>query len=454
MTEVPKIVYDRLRAAALEHAASGPAHPDADLLTAFAEQALSATERDGVLAHLALCGDCREVVAVALPAEADVPAVPTTFSRAGAPEPRKLFAWPSLRWAALAAGIAVAASVLMLHPGKRNDATLPAVNSPSPVATREQPASSQPIPAPSPNQLTALARTGEVPSRAKSPLFKKATDEPAVTVVTAEKMAQAKQGILLADNKADNKKDEDKAASARETGAAATGAAVGGAIAGRANEVVEVTAESPALQAETSAEDRLMARSSAPAIEKAKPAVETESSQLQSAVSTGISELPVQGRNVEGRNLVTLSKQESPASPTGKRSVSVAWTIAGGVLQRSVDSGHSWQNALRADHSLLCYASHDQDVWAGGQAGALFHSVDSGVTWVRVQPSVNGQGLSSDITHIDLRSEALSDSRSRARSEARRDARIDSQGLAGIVLSTRSNETWSSSDAGKTWEKK
>ena len=85
MTEVPKIVYDRLRAARPERALPdralperlGPerAHPDADLLTAFAEQALSATERDGVLAHLALCGDCRDAIALALPA-ADIVAAP------------------------------------------------------------------------------------------------------------------------------------------------------------------------------------------------------------------------------------------------------------------------------------------------------------------------------------------------------------------------------------------
>src|SRR6266436_9420550 len=103
MTEVPKIVYDRLRAALPEQA-----HPDADLLTAFAEQALSATERDGVLQHLALCGDCREVVALALPAAdlappqtapqaADEAGVRTMPSRVRAPAPYKLsFAWPTL----------------------------------------------------------------------------------------------------------------------------------------------------------------------------------------------------------------------------------------------------------------------------------------------------------------------------------------------------------------------
>ena len=131
MTEVPKIVYDRLRAALPEQA-----HPDADLLAAFAEQAISATERDGVLQHLALCGDCREVVALALPAAdivspqtADTDGVRTTLSRAGAPAPHKLsLAWPSLRWAALAAGVVVAAAVLLVHPGKLNQATLPSAH--------------------------------------------------------------------------------------------------------------------------------------------------------------------------------------------------------------------------------------------------------------------------------------------------------------------------------------
>jgi photosystem II stability/assembly factor-like uncharacterized protein len=85
---------------------------------------------------------------------------------------------------------------------------------------------------------------------------------------------------------------------------------------------------------------------------------------------------------------------------------------------------------LRTDHPLLCYASHDEDVWTGGQAGTLFHSADRGVTWVQVQPSIKAQALSSDITHIDMRS------------------------TAEIVVSTSNDEIWSSADGGKTWDKK
>jgi Putative zinc-finger len=40
-------------------------HPDAESLNAFAEQALTPTEREQVLAHLATCGRCRQVVYLA-----------------------------------------------------------------------------------------------------------------------------------------------------------------------------------------------------------------------------------------------------------------------------------------------------------------------------------------------------------------------------------------------------
>jgi hypothetical protein len=42
-------------------------HPDADQLSAFMEEALPAHEREQVLAHLAVCPDCRETVALSLP---------------------------------------------------------------------------------------------------------------------------------------------------------------------------------------------------------------------------------------------------------------------------------------------------------------------------------------------------------------------------------------------------
>jgi photosystem II stability/assembly factor-like uncharacterized protein len=125
---------------------------------------------------------------------------------------------------------------------------------------------------------------------------------------------------------------------------------------------------------------------------------------------------------------MSAAKLTSSASPALAHNAT--WAITAGVLERSLDSGQSWQEALRAHHPLLCYASHDEDVWTGGQAGTLFHSADSGITWSQVQPSINTQSLTSDITHIDVR------------------------GPAEVVISTSNREIWSSSDQGKTWEKK
>jgi hypothetical protein len=71
-------------------------HPDAESLTAFAEQLLPAAEREEILSHMSTCGRCREVVFLAQQAaEEDQPApVPS------ADAPRKpRTSWFNWRWA-------------------------------------------------------------------------------------------------------------------------------------------------------------------------------------------------------------------------------------------------------------------------------------------------------------------------------------------------------------------
>ena len=100
MPPLPKIVRQRLRGPT---SVSG-LHPDADLLTAFAEKSLQDPERAHVTDHLARCRDCREILALALPVIEDTTTAgvrPATVSRTG---------W-FLRWGVVAAGIALAASV-------------------------------------------------------------------------------------------------------------------------------------------------------------------------------------------------------------------------------------------------------------------------------------------------------------------------------------------------------
>src|SRR5712671_968930 len=106
MQNVPKIVQARLQRVA----AQAKTHPDADLLTAFAERSLSESERSRVMDHLACCGDCREVVALAVPA-AEAATIPGNIRSARRP----WVGWAGLRWGVVAAGIVLIGSVGMLR---------------------------------------------------------------------------------------------------------------------------------------------------------------------------------------------------------------------------------------------------------------------------------------------------------------------------------------------------
>ena len=98
MQDVPKIVIKRLQGTA-----PVGTHPDADVLTAFAEKSLAEAERARVVEHLARCSDCREVVAlVGLPAT-EVAAVKVFVT----PTRASWFSWPVLRWCAAAGIVAI-----------------------------------------------------------------------------------------------------------------------------------------------------------------------------------------------------------------------------------------------------------------------------------------------------------------------------------------------------------
>jgi hypothetical protein len=453
MTQVPKIVHDRLRAARAglpSPTGTGLVHPDADLLTAFAEQALSATERDSVLEHLAHCGDCRETVTLALPATEsvatpvanDTGAVETMVSPVRA-RPKPIFAWPTLRWAALAAGIVVVASALLLRSGKLNQPPLPSVNRevavnvpPAPAPQIAPPSLQSPTPA-SADQLTEANGTDEIPSRSELGLSKK------LKAGRVGAPPPAESGMLLAENKIPvNQNQKDSREAEKVPAPSSAGARVldyNAPAIPRSYETVEVTAASPVVQTEVATEALPVPQNRDLPIAKAKPAPQTETSQLQGIISPSIRELPVQGRNAA--SMVQLAPPPSSTVPRA-----VIWSITAGALQRSLDDGQSWQNALRLDHPLLCYASHDADIWAGGQAGTLYHSTDNGETWVPVKPSNKGRQLSSDVTHIDVRRDLHKKMRTNMRGAMTTPAEI--------VVSTSNNETWSSADGGTTWDKK
>jgi Putative zinc-finger len=100
-------------------------HPDAESLNAFVERALPERERGQVLAHLASCGRCRQVVYLAQQAAGEAETAGASASQPAAIRPVRIRFVPWLRdwriaWvpaAALAAIIAVAVVVQVRHGG-------------------------------------------------------------------------------------------------------------------------------------------------------------------------------------------------------------------------------------------------------------------------------------------------------------------------------------------------
>jgi hypothetical protein len=342
-----------------------------------------------------------------------------------------------LRWAALAAGVALAASVLLLHPEKLNQAMLPSEHRQVAPAAGPQVASSPVASAPvasSPiEESTTLAKADKAPLDAGLRMSKK------VNAGGAASPLKVQSGMVLAENKGSAQPDKVPAPSGGD-GAFDNNASTSRIV----TESVEVAGPAEAVVVEPSSQGTsqgtLMARDAAPAIERAKPAPQEQETEVigqqKTEAAAGAASARLRGRNVMSAAQLAPSSNQSLANrPLANQTLAnVTWTIKAGALQRSLDGGQTWQNALRVDHPLLCYAGHDPDIWTGGQAGALFHSGDNGLTWAQVQPSVKAHAITSDVTRIDIHDNV--------------------RGPAEIVVFTSNNEIWSSPDGGQTWTKK
>ncbi len=126
-------------------------HPDADQLSAFVEQALPAHEREATLAHLAICAECRAVVALSQPAAAPHSAPAENPAR------RAWFHGWNLVWPATATLAALALAIVFVYHSNstRSSPGAPAemavARPPAPIAPPRQP--QKPSSAPAPNRL-------------------------------------------------------------------------------------------------------------------------------------------------------------------------------------------------------------------------------------------------------------------------------------------------------------
>jgi photosystem II stability/assembly factor-like uncharacterized protein len=104
----------------------------------------------------------------------------------------------------------------------------------------------------------------------------------------------------------------------------------------------------------------------------------------------------------------------------------VSWSLsASGDVQRSIDSGRTWQSLPVAGSPFRAITALGNDIWVGGNVGALYHSADAGQSWAKV-----ALVSTDDVTHIKF---------------------FDAQ---NGLLNTANGQVWSTSDGGRTWHSK
>jgi hypothetical protein len=446
MEQLPKVAQQRLRTTA-----NAGVHPDPDLLTAFREMSLKERERAQVLQHLAQCADCREVVSLAMP-EAGIMA-PSRIQG----ESRWL-TWPVLRWGALAACVIVVSTAVTLHyhEPRLSVATFenqkPAMPAPVASLTPESRESNQPaqklaakIPPPSPFPSDRAFDSAGKRAKERDDMQTKSVTGAAVVGGLESGRLQSqpsensvggigqKGNMDLADNqraKTDALKSlgRDTFGLEKEKPSAS--------LAGQAAAPVPSSpppAKSGAVSAEEQARERNENFDSAAKAATETVTVEAEAPMIQTAQATAGStkdESDKKAKNAKNAEQAGLSgdvRHVQLQSAMNKNAL--RWTLSSdGALQRSLDSGKTWQTIPVANHvTFRALAANDSDIWVGGAAGALYHSFDAGQHWTQVKPVADGKPLGADIVSVEF---------------------TDAQ---NGKVSTSSHETWTTSDGGVTW---
>jgi hypothetical protein len=364
MAELSKLA----RRALAKQAVAG-AHPDAGLLTAFAERALIAREREQVLAHLATCAECREVVALAAPEQ------PPAEEATVAPRQAGWLTVPLMRWGAVAAAVAVVAvAVVMQAPkvGKYSaEAPRPANGEFAAKAKQDQPARDGEAAEVSRKNAQAAtpARAREDQDQKRAQGAQLAEVRPAAPTAAP---AQAADEVAYG-----------PAVSAPPPAASSTGALAGG------------KAEANAYKIATKKDDA--ANEEAKLADAQKPAAEasTETASVVSQTAAGSGTM-ARAKGAYGPGFAGGLEKEQAANVavSGTRAANprfeldsgnARWIVTSdGRVQRSTD-GRTWVYVpIASDVQFRALAANGNDVWAGGTKTALFHSIDGGKSWKKM----------------------------------------------------------------------
>jgi hypothetical protein len=455
MRDVPNVVLKRLqKKAALE------SHPDADLLTALAEQSLPPNERTQLMEHLAQCAECREVVALSLPANEIQP----TVNPVAEPRGWSWFAWPIVRYTFATAGVLAIAlfGFVQYRQHRLNDQMLvsklnqgdspkmaPAAENAGTTTRIQNP----PAPMPPDSQVSITASPEDAPNlrmpgnhgRVRAtPSNRNAFRSPLTVDSAANSVLAAGSGSGIGSGSGGG-----MAAGSYRSDSGARGGESG---AGQVSEssAIEVTAQNQA-------SDQLVEN-------QGKQASVINSDVVKAKAATAPSQAVPPSQNAAA----ALAASEAASQQTAQSLTAPAfplWTISStGTLQRSFDAGETWQDVspnaggigggLLAKKATNIGTSSEKlrkekpqsapvfravtaigpEVWVGGSDATLYHSSDSGAGWEQVSFSLAGGSPGSGSPTGDVTTIEFSDSQHGR-------------------FSTSTGQVWLTSDSGQTWRK-
>lgn len=477
MEKVPKIVEERLKVAvaALDH-------PDPDALTAFSERALPEPERKQVLEHLARCAECREVIALALPAEEPMAVAPPMLARS--------MTWPRLRWALAATGIVlVGAFGALRYRAASHPATVASYVAPKSREVAQQPEPQLATPATTPeakieqpgamssgvpvkvetksgtkefDRLQAFARLQSSPNQQAGLRHEKANFRSQSFPHGPKPPGEQWQQMANQNANASEQQSAYQALPPPAVPPVAAGKLVANEGFGTQSVSASKTAAAPgplALNKPTQKLDALTVQ------DRSTTALSGGNAGAEVARAKDAQPPAANAPKAEASAYDVSAAQGSNFSISGALVAETArWAInSGGGLQRSLDQGKTWQdvdvnNAAEPSSAInlrtamkksarvaaqddketkakmrpivfRAVSANGPDVWAGGSEGNLFHSTDAGEHWVRIVPSWRGIQLTTDILSLQF---------------------ADPQN--GRIV-TSAAEIWTTADAGQTWDK-
>lgn len=433
MQQLPKIVKERLR--------TGPRsdHPDADVLTAFGERSLPVPERAVVVEHLARCGDCREVIALALPEMEQ--AVSPGFVR------RPWFSMPVLRWGAIGAAFSVLMTVGVVRYQRDSSSTVAsALPGPALPGAKDKDQDKSASAANAPSASVTEARQQVVkpsPATQIAPVT-------AQTVTSRKERAAQANGLRLK----------------TESNALAFAARASSPPIPRQSETVEVAGASPSVAPEQSALDSSQNQAQV-AIQQNQISQQSDQQADQQSPSVGreaVGKAKAPIPSATGASLARNSGRSLQLAQASAVLISIPrWMISSaGGLQKSYDQGKTWQpvslnvsstpastaspteattraeeiskakkqNDGVAPPSVLAISTSGLEIWAGAAGGVLYHSADAGDHWTSSVPHDGNVSLTGDITSVEF-----------------------TDALHGKA-STSTSEVWTTSNDGQSWSKK